>query len=66
MRAIACLAAVIATLAALTGTASPGRPSSCRTNRTFMEASRDGTLPAIYAALHGGAAPANTCFAAKP
>ena len=57
MRAIVYLVTVIA-LAAVTATASAGSSrSSCQANRTFQQASQNGSLPAIYAAVHGAAAP---------
>lgn len=38
--------------------AAVGQRSSCQTNRTFAQAARAGVMPAIMAALHGGAPPA--------
>ena len=56
MRTILCLIVAVAALTALATTASARSRSSCQTNRTFMQASRAGALPAVYSALHGGAA----------
>ena len=57
MRSIVYLVTAVCALVAVATTASAGSASSCQTNRTFAQASRDGALPAIYAALHGGAMP---------
>jgi hypothetical protein len=58
MRTIVYLVTAVGALAALTTTAGAGgsRPN-CQANRTFAQASRNGSLPAVYAALHGGAVP---------
>jgi hypothetical protein len=61
MRTIVCLLIAVAALTAVVATAGAGSVSSCQTNRTFMQASRNGALPAIYAALHGGVDPKVLC-----
>jgi predicted small metal-binding protein len=55
MRTIVCLVLALSALAGVATTANAGSASSCRTNRTFDAAARNGALPAIYAAVHGGA-----------
>jgi hypothetical protein len=55
MRTIVCLVMAVSALAAVSSTASAGSASSCQTNSTFEQAARNGALPAVYAALHGGA-----------
>jgi amino acid transporter len=58
MRTIVCLITAVSVLAGVTAAASAGGSgSSCQANRTFAQASRNGSLPAVYASLHGGAAP---------
>lgn len=56
MRTIVCLVVALGALAALAATAG-ARTASCQTNRTFMQASQRGQLPAVYAAIHGVAVP---------
>jgi hypothetical protein len=57
--------AVVAAVVAATASGSSGR--GCPTNRTFQQAARNGSLPAIYAALHGGVPPNTSldCFLSK-
>jgi hypothetical protein len=57
MRTIVCLVTAVCALSAVATTASAGSGSSCQTNRTFEQAAKNGVLPAVYAALHGGAIP---------
>jgi hypothetical protein len=62
MRTIVYLVTAVSALAAVTTTASAGDTVPyCRANHTFAQASRNGSLPTVYAALHGGALP-NTSF----
>jgi hypothetical protein len=65
MRAFVYLVTAVCALTAVATTASAGNASSCQKNLTFQQAARGGALPAIYAALHGGAAPTTACATAK-
>jgi hypothetical protein len=65
MRSIICLVTAVCALTAVATTASASSGSSCQTNRTFQQAAKNGALPAIYAALHGGAPVSANCFQSR-
>jgi hypothetical protein len=59
MRVISIITTVGALAALVAATASAGGGSSCHSNRTYEDAVKAGQLPAIVAALHGGATPSS-------
>lgn len=56
MRVVLCLVTVVSVFAALTASGTTAKAGSqCRNIRTFQAAVQAGEMPAIVAALHGGA-----------
>jgi hypothetical protein len=55
MRVIVCLVAIVSVSVAFAATGAAARVGSCKNIRTIQQAAKAGEMPAIVAALHGGA-----------
>jgi hypothetical protein len=65
MRVIVCLVTIVCVSAAFSASEAAAKVgSNCGNIRTFAQADRAGVMPAIVAALHGGAPPAGASLLA--